>query len=105
MLLDLLRSATIQTLVFLSVWSVVHHTEWSPECLTCLVPLSAALSFESLRSNSPPEDPRKHGGRAGLKIDVAFLMLNRSYVVNSCKKYFHFCIECICIEQFVLYNV
>ncbi len=42
-----------------------------------------ALSSESLRSNSPPEDPRRPGGRAGLKIDVVFLMLNLSYVVNS----------------------
>ncbi len=73
---------------FSSVWPVVHHTEWSPECLTCLVPLSTALSSESLRSNSPPEDPRTHGGRAGLKIDVVFLMLNLNYVVKSCKRYF-----------------
>ncbi len=79
---------------FSSVWPVVHHTERSPECLTCLVPLSTALSSELLRrywpfttkSNLPPEDHRSPGGSAGLKIDVVFLMLNLSYVVNSLKK-------------------
>ncbi len=47
-LLDLLRSERQHGLgdttqsrpwCFSSVWPVVHHTEWSPECLTCLVPL------------------------------------------------------------------
>ncbi len=63
---------------------VVYHTECSPECLTCPVPLSTALSSESLRRCWPFTTKKftPEGLEAGLKIDAVNIT---SYTDKKCR--------------------